>query len=260
MHKKETFFIFLIFSFVGWFCLSCGSSSTSEGGDVQEPDEEENSVPSNLGNLTQLTFQFETQTDSSTNDELDLQIIYPRSFTIPLYIKEDGLVSIRASEFPKMVLRLCRVSSSSASCDVPTDDVDFDVDLVLDACGSGRADTQCGTADPTVFFGLVKSDGFMLVNAVAIRVRLFAVSTSSDGYTAGSTDQGLLVLERVVVSVSTGSVTTGGLTAMGTLLENNTVKLVAGGLVPASMPKLGGANYLAILQGTFDVNPLSFLE
>lgn len=242
-----------------WFCLSCGSS-TSGGDDLRMLDEEESPVSSNLGNLTRLTFQFEIRTDSSTNDNLDLQILHPQSFVIPVYIQEDGLVSVKAGEFPKMVLRLCRVSSSTANCDVRTDDVDFDVDLVLDSCGSDRTDIQCGSADPTVFSGLVQSDGFVLVNAIAIRVRLFVAGTSSDGYTAGSIDPGLIVLERIEVSVSTGEVTMGSLMATGALLENSTIKLVAGGLIPASMPRLGGANYLAILQGTFDVDPLSLLE
>jgi len=38
------------------------------------------------------------------------------------------------------------------------------------------------------------------------------------------------------------------------------VTLVAGGIIPTSMPELGGAHYLSTMTGTFDIDPLTLLD
>lgn len=241
------------------FLAACGGggSDSSTGG---TPSETPDPSSSDLGTEVNLTFLFEIQTDSEENDSLDFAVPYPETYTAPLYIQSNGVVSLIAKEFPQMVFRVCATGSSTSDCNTYYDNLDVDVDLVIDSCGADLEDDECGSDDETVFTGTLSENGDLNINAVSIRTRLFAVTSGSNGYSADDTDTGLITLSRLIARVTTSSVQTGDLTETGSRVNNSTVKLVAGGLIPDDFPVLGGAHYVSSMTGTFDVDPLELLE
>lgn len=237
---------------------ACGGSAIDSTTGAS-PSDNSDTETSDLGTQVNLTFLFETQTDSE-DDSLDFAIPYPETYTAPLYVQSNGVISMVANEFPQMVFRVCATGSSTSDCNTYFDDLDIDVDLVIDSCGSAVEDDDCGAGDDTIYTGTLSDSGDVNISAVSIRIRLFAVASGSNGNTADDTDTGLVTLSRLIARVTTSSVQTGDLTETGSRVNNSAVKLVAGGLIPDDFPVLGGAHYVSSLTGTFDVDPLDLLE
>lgn len=249
--KQIFILIFLTF-------LSCGSEMSNPFDD--DSDEGTNPDVSELGTPVVLTFLFETQIDSEEDDTLDFAIPFPDTYDVPLYVGSDGFISLLANEFPRMILRVCKTNSTSDNCTTEFDDIDFDIDIVLDSCGADVDDDECGSSDDTIYTGTLNSEGGISMNAIVIRIRLFAVTDEGDGTTADDTDTGLLVFSRLTARVTTGVVESGSLTESGSRINNRGVKLVGAGNIPNDIPTLGGAHYVSSLTGTFDIDPLALLE
>lgn len=223
--------------------------------------------PAPEGSTVNFSFQFSSQLDA-TNNDLDSTLVYPDTYTVPLSITESGEVTLLAKDFPQLIFRICSAGSTAAQChlrldgDLPIDGTNTQeaADIVIDACGQGITDANCGLKDSTVFTGKMNADGSMDINGVGIRVRVFLVKTNSDGFRAEDEDTGLLPLERISVRVTTGSVTTGNLSGTGSPISNRQITLVAGGLVPSSYPEVGGSNFISKLTGEFDIDPLALLK
>ena len=157
-------------------CAGCGSS-------FDEPDDDGgNSSPSvsEAGAPVLFTYFFETQLDSDDN-LFDFAFPYPDSYSVPLYIREDGTVTLFARDFPAMVLRAC--DTEGDDCNVVSGDLDFGkIDLVLDSCGRDLEDRDCGEDDDSAFTGMLSSDGSLIISGIYIRARIFAVTGSSSGF------------------------------------------------------------------------------
>ena len=235
-------------------CGNADSFNRSDNGD----DGADISV-SEAGTAVTFTYFFETQLDSD-DDLLDFAFPYPHNYSVPLFVQKNGTVTLFARNFPPMVLRICEVASSD--CDLMFDDLGIDkIDVVLDSCGRELDDEECGEGDDTAYTGTLSNDGSLTINAISIRVRVFAVTGSSDGFTADAADTGLIPgMERLVVKVTTGTVTTGDLAASGSRVNASAVKLVAAGIISDDMPTLGGVHYISSLTGTFDIDPLGLLK
>lgn len=249
----------ILFLLLVSFLSGCGEANTGSS-TASGSESPSGTDTSDLGTQTNLTFLFTVQTDSEVDDTLDFAVVFPSSYIVPLYVQSNGTISFLANEFPRMVFRACANDSPTSDCHTYLDDLDIDIDLVIDACGEVEEDENCGEADTTVYSGTLSDDGSMNINAVSIRIRLFAVTDNLDGYTADDTDTGLMTLSRLIVRITTGAVQTGGLTETGSRLNNKAVKLVGGGLIPDDMPTLGGAHYVASMTGSFDGDPLALLE
>lgn len=248
--------IFLLFFTI----TACAGSGLDED---DEFDEDPDPGLSALGSSVKLTYQFSNQL--STDDGDFPEFVYPTEYEATFYIKDDGEVSLRAKDFPRMVLRICPSDTTMTDCDIlfDNDAVSFGIDLVLDLCGDGLDHDDCGDSDPTIFKGTLTSEGRLVIPTIAVRSRIFLVGTSGpDGRTADDTDSGILpTLPRLITVVRTDpAIETGELEGIGERVNDRSVKLVAGGIIPDGMPELGGAHYLSTITGTFDVDPLSFLE
>jgi len=134
------------------------------------------------------------------------------------------------------------------------------MDLVIDSCGRLIADNQCGSIDETTYIGALDDNGNMNIDDVSIRIRTFFVTTDSDGFSAQATDEGLLLFKRLIIDLTTDTVTSGSLTQTGTPVSNNQVTLVSAGIISSTVPELGGANFLAVLDGEFNTNPFNLLN
>lgn len=245
------------------FLAGCGSGGS--GGPAVGPDSDPN--VSAMGSVANLTYEFQTRAATSNNIDDIMVLAYPEAYTAPFYIKPNGQVTMRARDFPRMVLRVCPTALSDDTCDVRVDmaAVQSALDLVFDLCGKDKTDSQCGDqgGDSTVFEGSLNSEGRLLVTSVDVRIRVFLVGASGpDGFTAGDTASGILPnLPRLEVAIQTDpEIHTGILSGIGERVNGTSVTLVAGGIVPEAMPEMGGAHYLATITGTFDVNPLGLLE
>lgn len=191
---------------------------------------------------------------------------FPDEYAVPLYLDPTGELTLRAQEFPRMVLRLCNLSTDRDDCDLRLNDnrLSQGADLVLDLCGSDRNDDECGDEgdDPTLFEGSITPEGRMLLTGINVRIRVFLLGTSGpDGHSASDTAGGILLLPRLTVVTQTDpAINTGILSGIGERIADQTVTLVSGGILPAEMQELGGTHYLSTMIGTFDVDPLSLLE
>lgn len=242
--------------------FSCGGGSGSSSSDSDTtPDDPNASV---LGQRLTLSYKFTIQ----FSDEQGIQnpFEFPKTYATPVYVSTDGIVTLRARDFPKMVLRICPQGSPRNDCDVyvETDDQDIGsgVDLVLDLCGINNSHSQCGLNDGSRFTGTLSDDGSFNIRSIAVRVRLFNLNDGPNGTTASSAATGIIAdLPRIVTTIQTDpSVRFGGITGVGEKIEDTLVTLVAGGVIPAKMPELGGASYVVTLDGSFSQAPLDFLE
>lgn len=239
--------------------ISCSSGDSNSSNQNDDEDVDPN-VSSALGTKVVLSYEFE---GALVGDDLNVTLPFPDTYSMTLYIQDTGTVSLRAKDLSRMVLRICDSSTTRSDCDMELDDIDLDVDLVFDACGE-QADTghnDCGDDDSTIYTGSLDSDGSLFINAIAMRIRIFAVTSSLDGYSASDTDEGLLPnLERITVKITTGSVSSGGLSDAGSPVSNKQVTLVSAGIVPDDMTLVSGASYLGVVDGTFDIDPLSLIQ
>lgn len=245
------------------FILSLISSCSSSPSPVSFDDENSNDV-STYGTQVQLAYTFTTNLDSDNNGTIDFTALYPDTYTLPVYIKSDGVVHALASDFPEMVYRVCVPSSSFANCDTTyeglTDLGVEGIDMVIDSCGASKSDTECGGSDDTVYTGTLSSTGDLLLNSVSIRSRAFIVKASGEGYTGSQTDQGMQKLKHLTVRITSGHIATGSLSADGTAVTNSLVTLVTGGIVGSDVPALAGAYFSATMKGSFNTNPLDILK
>lgn len=246
-------FLYLLFLIIA---AGCGSSSTSP--QPVDPGPE----VSALGSVAHFTYQFQTTT---TTDSGTFDLNFPETYSVPLYIKPDGEVTVLAREFPRMVYRLCPLGSTDTTCNINLDlpALGNGVDLVMDLCGEGVANADCGPKDGSLYDGSVNSEGRLVIPALDVRIRIFLLGgTGPDGYTADVTDSGILSnLPRLQVVVQTDpEIKTGILSDIGTRILNKEAKLVAGGIIPAGMAQLSGAHYISAMTGTFDIDPLLLLQ
>lgn len=248
-------YLFLPICLLVLSCSSGGSDSSN-----QNNDDDVDANVSALGSQVVLSYEFE---GALVGDDLNVTLPFPDTYSMPLYIQDSGSVSLRAKDLPRMVLRICDSSTTRSDCDMELDDIDLDVDLVFDACGE-QTDTDhsdCGDSDSTIYTGSLSSDGTLFINAIAMRIRVFAVTSSLDGYSASDTDEGLLPdLERITVKITTGSVSSGGLSDTGSPISNKQVTLVSAGIIPDDMTMVAGASYLGVVDGTFNIDPLSLIQ
>lgn len=248
-----------LFCFFALLLLSC-SSGGSDSSNQDNDDDVDSDVSSALGSKVVLNYEFE---GALVGDDLNVTLPFPDTYSMTLYIQDSGTVSLRAKDLSRMVLRICDSSTNRTDCDMELDDIDLDVDLVFDACGE-QADTghnDCGDDDSTIYTGSLDSDGSLFINAIAMRIRVFAVTSSLDGYSASDTDEGLLPdLERITVKITTGSVSSGALSDSGSAVSNKQVTLVSAGIVPDDMTLVAGASYLGVVEGTFNIDPLSLIQ
>lgn len=240
---------------------ACGGSSSNSGGsDTPNPSTNDNS---SLGTLTHLAYDFSIQLERSGKKTTTFD--FPSTYSVPLRIKSTGQVSLLTREFPRMVLRVCPVDSTRKDCDIKVDasedSIGTGADLVMDLCGIGRAHENCGDDDPTVVTGILSSSGSLTVSSMPVRLRVFFLSGSTNGITATDRDPGIFGdMPRIVASIRTGVATSGPLTAQGMPVIDTEITLVAGGLLPNSLPELGGYGYVATMNGSFDNPPLDILE
>ncbi len=252
---KRLFLLTLFLSFLG--ACATQSTTTTSGGTEGTTDP---SITA-LGTQANLTFTFEIQIKSDSDSSIDFDIPFPSSYTVPLYVDSDGTVSMQAGDFPRMVYRVCKTDSTTSGCMSNYSGATFDVDVVIDSCGTSVTDTNCGDADGTVYTGILGDDGSIYINALSMRMRLFAATSSVNGYTATDGNSGLAVLSRMSVNISTANVASGTLSASGSPIDaDNKVTLVSAGLIPSDIAVIGDAHYLSSLAGTFDMDPLSLLQ
>lgn len=249
--------------------IACGSGGGESGSDEDiEPDP----GVSALGNRLNLRFNFSVQ---SAQDIVCVTLPcpstttfnFPDEYEVPLYLKATGQLTLRAQDFPRMVLRLCDVETARDDCDYRMDDnrLTLGADLVMDLCGADRDNAACGNEgnDPTLFEGSINAEGRMVITGISVRLRIFLLGTSGpDGFTASDIATGILPLPHLTVVTQTDpEINTGRLSGMGQRIdENGGVTLVAGGIIPTAMPELGGSHYLSTMTGTFDIDPLPLLD
>lgn len=253
--KKSTLVLSLFLSVLTAACGSSDSSShhSSEPNFVESPT---TINKADLGATTSFTYLFNLKIDAE-GDAYDFNINYPQAYTVPMYVQENGKVSLIANEFPKMVYRACSSDTTRSDCDIKYDDLGSDMDLVIDLCGFDNEDDECGSSDTTVFDGQLTEQGLLSINAVSLRVRIFPTNSSNNGQTASATDAGFVHLSRMMIKVTNSSVESGSLLATGTRLVDSASTLVAAGIIPVDIPLVGGAHYAASLDGNFSIDPLT---
>lgn len=250
----------LFLSFLTIILLShCGGTSSSTNSNSTSTSSNQTTITSNDTN-TELSFTLTLQIDAD-DDTFDFTVTMPDEYTVPLKVESDGTVTMYANDFPKVIYRICETSSDETDCDARTDQIGIDIDLVIDACGRFLTDASCGDSDSTQFSGTLSEDGSITIDNVAIRSRIFAITDSSDGFNADSTDSGLTSLDRIMVDITTGDVSTGDLESSGSNVdEDQNVTLVASGSVSSDTPYMGSAVFIGTITGSFDEDVLEFLE
>lgn len=248
--------------------------SSSELPELTEDDP--NADASVNGTPVRLAYNFDLTIDS-TGDAFDFDIDLADDYALRLYINQDGTVALLASDFPRMVYRICAEGSDTSGCHFTYDEEDEedwglelaggDFDIVIDSCGAAMADEDCGSPDDTVFTGSLASDGTLAIENMEFRVRAFFVTEELDGYTAEDSATGLLTSDtsiRLTIShITTGAVAINAgdhLSAEGAAVSNSMVTLVGAGVIPSSVPELGGSYFIGTIAGTFSYDPLSLLE
>lgn len=250
--------LFVITSFL-FFGACANSTGSDENADPEIPSSSANL--DDLGTAFSMDFVFAISIDS-LDDAYDVDTDFADTYEITLYVKPDGTASLVASEFPTIIYRVCELTSSRTDCDTYTDATDDDVDLVIDACHFAD-DTLCGDTDETVVSGTLATSGRFFMNDVAIRSRIFAVTSSTVGRNIDETDSGLIDVDPLTTDLTTGTVTINGgegLTATGSRLSNRDITIVGGGIIPASYPVLANSYFIGMIVGTFDQDPLTILE
>lgn len=259
--KKQSSFlkgIFLI-SF-GLLFAACSESSSETpdqpgGGGNSNNDE----IPVTLGQAFDFEFAFKIRLyDESlglTGQEFRFQ--NDRKFTVPLYVKKNGNIALRAVDFPSMVTRICRSDSELENCDSQVDSEDFpipaDLDIVVDVCPKEDAE-KCGTTTKQYNGGnLIAGSGEVQVNSIEVRIRIFAADTfDKDEYpNIESDDEAAIPAQYIIAAIQTGTVLTGNMTEVGTPLSEQAITFVAGGILPPETPVIDGAEYISIMEGQF---------
>lgn len=248
----------LFFGVLSLGLLNCGGNSSS------------NNSPFNTGGSTEPSGASSTNNSSSSNnglnytlvveidgEDLDLDVNLKQRYDLDLTIESSGRVIVYAQDFPKMVYRVCTTGSKTSFCDAYSDDTGgLDIDVVLDSCGRLVSDANCGNSDSSFFTGQLDDDGQMSIDNLSVRMRIFAVTDELDGFSASDSDAGLLVMNRLIIDLTTGFVSAGAFQATGEAVEDGDVTLVSAGSLSSTIPTLGGADFIATLEGEFEQDPL----
>ncbi|EKD42075.1 MAG: hypothetical protein ACD_73C00343G0001 [uncultured bacterium] len=243
--------------------VACGGAASSDSSGNTDNSANTSQTDNTLGTKLNLTYNFKIQVSDSGG--VHEPYVFPQEYTTPLYVKSNGTVTLRAKDYPRMVLRICPTSSARSDCDIKVntdDDIGSGIDLTLDLCGINNSHSQCGDGDTTNFAGLLASDGSLTINAVAVRVRVFYLNNDGPtGYSASDTATGFVSdLPRITASIRTNpDIISGGLKAFGQKVTDTDITLIAGGVIPSDMPDLGDASYIVTMEGIFDEAPLDLI-
>lgn len=258
--RITTQFVLIIFmgSFIA-LTMACGGATSN---DTDSNTSSTNSTESANNFTTNLKLSFNlTLTIDALDDDLDLIITLVDAYSMDMNLAQDGTITIQAKDLPKMVYRVCALDSTESDCDTTSDATGgFDVDLVIDSCGRLVDDRDCGSSDDTIFSGELDNDGNMSIDDISLRIRTFAITSDSNGFTADDTDEGLLVFKRLIIDLTTATVSSGDLIQTGSLVSSNEVTLVSAGSISSTVPELGGADFLAVLEGEFNKNPFNLMD
>lgn len=252
MTMKQSFVKLLLGICLIFNGLHCGSAATPTSDDSDTGQDE--SISSSVNNNS-LNFLLNIQINA---DEDSFNIDYAKPLELPLAIDDDGNITIAANAVPKIVYRICTEDSTTSACDARSDLTGgFDLDLVIDACGRFVANENCGTSDNTTFNGKITQTGTIALSQLSIRVRVFAISNTSNGFTATTDQQGLLDLNRLLLSLTTNDAASGLLSVSGMAVDQDNweVILVGAGKLPSSNEALGGADFAVTILGAFANNP-----
>jgi len=207
-----------------------------------------------------LYFNLNLQLDSD-DEEWDFGVNLPDTYEIYMTLNEDYTITLRAQNMPKMVYRVCTLESETTGCHAYSDKTDgVDIDLVIDSCGRFVSDSDCGSEDDSEFSGILNDDGSLYLTDVSIRIRAFMVTENLDGYLAEDSAEGLFEINRLILDLTTDIVISGDLEASGEIIIEQAVVLVAAGSVSSVSEAFPGADFTAILDGTFDTDPLLILN
>jgi len=233
-------------------CSGSPSGDSSNSGAQSNASSTEQTVDSSN---TTLNFSLTIEIDSP-DDDLDFTIALTDLYAMPMNINS-GDISLKASDLESMIYRVCDVDSTETDCDTYTDaSAGMDLDFVIDSCGRLVDDEDCET-DQTEYTGEIYDDGSLVIDDLSIRVRTFLITSDSDGYSANESDEGLIVINRLVIDLTTGEVAIGDLSAEGSAWDGDSVTLVSSGTISSTVDTLGGSDFISTLTGSFTVDPLS---
>ncbi|MCP5464241.1 MAG: hypothetical protein H7A33_04360 [Deltaproteobacteria bacterium] len=246
--------------------LNCGSASNSTNqssnntSSTSTTDSSQSSNSSSFTSNVTMNFFLSLLIDAEDSD-LDLNIELPESYSWPLKAISGGSLQARAQDFPTVVYRVCAPDTTTTGCDTINDSLGgLDVDIVIDSCGRLVADSQCGSTDTTLFSGTLTESGGLLIKSISIRMRAFLVTDEGNGYKADVTDEGLLVMNRLLITLTTGTATRGSLSGTGEALsQSGDATLVSVGTIGSSTPELGGSDFLSTLEVNFSENLFDYL-
>ncbi len=218
-----------------------------------------------------MSFQFALsiypENTADFGDEINIAL--DRDFELPMSVGENGKLAFYAPEFPTIIYRICSTQSTSSRCDLYSDIEGLvDMDLVFDACDRLVKDhAECGAADDTLYEGELDASGNLNFDNIAIRTRLFFVTTSgSSGYTATPTMPGSIDdLSRISLDLTTFPVTVSNDVYKGqTNTNTGEVEVLGYGTIPdktiGDMPGLGVSEFVTEIDGRFDVNPFDLID
>lgn len=198
-----------------------------------------------------------TLTLNSTDDSFDAIFAMPENYDLPIHHNStNATITVAAQDFPRLIYRICRPSSTTANCSGYSDVLGFDVDIVMDSCGRFLDNARCGSTDPTAYTGTWDAEGNIFIENVAMRTRIFIVTASESGFTASDQDDGFVTFNRTVVDLTTGIGQIGDLNATGSPVDSEgSVTLIATGFVKDNPITIGNTtisdtNFLGIITGT----------
>lgn len=255
--QKSVFHILLVLALV-----SCGGTAT----DSSESSGSQKGISTGgtslqSGNESDVTMSFTVDMTiyPGNTDDFDesMEISLPDTYELPLTLSDDGTLTFYANEFPTMVYRICNPDSTSQNCDIKPEIEDIpDMDLVFDSCDRLiLSHSECGSSDGTLYEGTIDDDGNLTFADIAIRTRVFFVTTSgSSGYTATPTQTGSINdLSRILLDLSTA-----------TSLDDGELVVLGTGTIPdkqiGDLPSLGLSNFEASIDGTFDTDPFEIIN
>lgn len=258
----------LIIKYIFILCISLSIISCSDNNENSNNNPDTNTSPEpadpNLSTETLLfNFGLLVQAESPDDDGLSITIPFLEQKTLPISLKPNGSISIKARDFPRYVLRLCKLGSQIDNCTQESSQVPTDLDLVLDLCGFEEPDENCGRdgGDNTLSLGKINDDGSVSLLQVPFRLRLFAVTDQLDGFTAEDTDLGLSESDRIPVNLVTGTSSTSLLAGSGSRLNENILHLVGTGYSNSGDGNpLQDAHLLFSLIGQLNKNPFDFMN
>lgn len=239
---------------------ACSQTTTSEEDNASSPTGNSSTSEDDFDANINLTFNIDILLEAE-DDATTLEISLNDDYTLPLHLDSNGDLTVRAKDMPTMIYRVCATGTTQTGCDTYSDLTSgLNADLVIDSCGRLVDNADCGTSDDTTFSGSISDDGSMIINDLSIRIRAFLVTSTSSGSAADDGDAGLLTFHRMVMDLTTTTVSTNDFTQTGSSITNKTVTLVATATVATTSTDFESADFIATLTGTFDVDPLGMID